>query len=856
MAKYHSYIDPPYQRNLPLFSASGPHHLGFPNASGQLPTTQAQSGQNSFHVRRDSLHTATTAVSLTLVASTDDLNASSSPPLLSNSSDLVHSSSNQPRRSRRDKMHIELSPDQPPTTQGRPRARVFVACIQCRGRKIRCDGSKPVCYHCSQRGGNEECTYDALPRRRGPDRTQGARTRGTRSKTGDGEPPFRRRRRRPTTVDQGTLSQVADGNHEIKRLSITVNLSPPDIMEDSIPSIHQQQNSIRSHTLEHNPFEGLEGSLRFSSTTSNDQTLTFESTSNGHPPLTSRDVGCSEEAMYSGANPPLAMTTYAVPVETQREGEQEPSNITPDPSVQFNRKIWWDHLLHMYAVSISASYGSLPLGQVQRDASVNQVIKDVRFIFRSSSYWFSFLNVPRFYNNLMDPTRRSRMQPSLLLSLLAVSTFLQSSERKHPEEGRRMAIFLRDEAQGALEASLNLTITLVSKILSFFEVCAHPHHQVTRIHSSLNILDSMIRMLAMTYLDAGNPVASTFARNAVPAVDASSKGYHPSSQHYPSSTSVPLSTQQHLQEQEQEQVAVDHAIRATGCSCDELSLGCQWPEAQRQVPLWVATPAWNRDWSEGEVKKEECRRLCWSALMLVSGHTSYAAAVNWRRPDLFMVEPSNYSILFPGESLLLPRSQVHSHATSGKDTVWALYIRAMLLWNACLRIRHDASVSDLDKRDFAMGAWMETEAIEKALQQHTCSIERAFMFNGREFLFNTRMCISYEFQRFVPHVLIGLNRIKSEEWLRAQGKRAKTVMLGMHTVTGNIKHNLAQRPWFVWWFMGQIFRALNLWYHDNSLTIALDVCKAFLEPIQFLTTIYPGPSKHHVFLVSKHGWPV
>lgn len=115
------------------------------------------------------------------------------------------------------------------------------------------------------------------------------------------------------------------------------------------------------------------------------------------------------------------------------------------------------------------------------------------------------------------------------------------------------------------------------------------------------------------------------------------------------------------------------------------------------------------------------------------------------------------------------------------------------------------------------------------------------MYHGREYLFNTRMCISYEFQRFVPHVLIGLNRRKSEEWLLSQGKRAKAVMLGMHAVTGNIKHNLVQRPSFLWWFMGQICRALTLWEHDKSLTIALDVCKAFLEPVQFLTSIYPGP---------------
>ena len=71
----------------------------------------------------------------------------------------------------------------------------------------------------------------------------------------------------------------------------------------------------------------------------------------------------------------------------------------------------------------------------------------------------------------------------------------------------------------------------------------------------------------------------------------------------------------------------------------------------------------------------------------------------------------------------------------GKDTVWALYLRAMLLWNACLRVRDNATISDHDKSEFAIRTWMETEAIEKALQQHTCGIERAFMYNGREFLF-------------------------------------------------------------------------------------------------------------------------
>jgi hypothetical protein len=130
-------------------------------------------------------------------------------------------------------------------------------------------------------------------------------------------------------------------------------------------------------------------------------------------------------------------------------------DITPDPSVQFGRKTWWDHVLYLYAVSMPVALDSPPPSEhVPRDLSVNEIVKDVRYFFQYSSHWFSFLNVPRFYNNFMDPERRSHMQPSLLLSLLAISTFLQSPGRQRPEESRRMAMLLKDEAQGYLEASL------------------------------------------------------------------------------------------------------------------------------------------------------------------------------------------------------------------------------------------------------------------------------------------------------------------------------------------------------------------------------------------------------------------
>jgi hypothetical protein len=75
------------------------------------------------------LEAAATSSSLGLVASTDGRDEPSQPPLPGDSPNAIQPPG-QPRKSRRDKMRIELSADQPPTTQGRHTERVYVACVQ------------------------------------------------------------------------------------------------------------------------------------------------------------------------------------------------------------------------------------------------------------------------------------------------------------------------------------------------------------------------------------------------------------------------------------------------------------------------------------------------------------------------------------------------------------------------------------------------------------------------------------------------------------------------------------------------------------------------------------------------------
>jgi hypothetical protein len=170
------------------------------------------------------------------------------------------SDTSKPKKTRREKPKIALAADQPPTTQGKPRARVYVACIQwsvflissircsmclpaisllfSRTRKIRCDGAKPVCHNCGRRAsGSGECVYDPIPKRRGPDKTPGARQRMARA---DGEASTRRRRRRDTSAtDITSVSASSSGStpsaRDINSLQPITLAPPPGSGEHSSP---------------------------------------------------------------------------------------------------------------------------------------------------------------------------------------------------------------------------------------------------------------------------------------------------------------------------------------------------------------------------------------------------------------------------------------------------------------------------------------------------------------------------------------------------------------------------------------------------------------------------------------------
>ena len=286
----------------------------------------------------------------------------------------------------------------------------------------------------------------------------------------------------------------------------------------------------------------------------------------------------------------------------------------------------------------SSFSSSLPILISKRQQAANQITSDLRLLFRSSNYWFSFINVPRFLSIYFDPERRARLQPSLLPAALAIATLFQSSEAGFGKQGRRKAMFLRDVAQGALEASLNarwidedlaqaawvcqplysVVYLTLQKLLALFELCAHPDYTTERSSSGLVMLDTIVRTLSLTFLDMEDPASTRFSPRSVPSVSASQSW----------ATNPLLNVGQ-------------DKTRSQGCSCASRSLGQHWAAAHEYTPLWLSSPAWDSSWSDAEIRKETCRRLCWSTLVLTAVHTSYVISANRTPSEFFVLEPAN-----------------------------------------------------------------------------------------------------------------------------------------------------------------------------------------------------------------------
>lgn len=180
-----------------------------------------------------------------------------------------------------------------------------------------------------------------------------------------------------------------------------------------------------------------------------------------------------------------------------------------------------------------------------------------------------------------------------------MAMLVRSSEIELGASGRAHALRLRDAAQAHLRESwslqwIDLGLAEAAMVLALFETSAHPQHDDASVEAALISLDKIIEALQLTALDARDPDTLDH------------------------STGVPTVPHPHPPPKQ-----------------------CECTPSPQEESTWSFQPAWDPLWSEAEVKSEEQRRLCWSALILVANHTVARAAEQRGPLNLFLVDPSN-----------------------------------------------------------------------------------------------------------------------------------------------------------------------------------------------------------------------
>ncbi|KAF8557671.1 hypothetical protein OG21DRAFT_1505168 [Imleria badia] len=642
-----------------------------------------------------------------------------------------------------------------PTPPRREGSNLVIACRQCRARKIRCDSTRPICHNCVRR--SNECQYDAVPKRRGPDKRPGTRQRSCKKRPADGSaPPL------PPSKRKRTSTRVPDAQEapEDRR-----PLDPP---------------TLRTSDLEQ------DGHIRLNQPSLSPQGSEFSSSA---PSAPSRD----------------ASSVDGYPTHPDRRLVDK-VRVPATPSVQYSRKEWWDNLVSSYSST--------------RDQSLKDIASDLSSLFTTTGYWLSFVNVPDFMRSLYDPEERSLMQPSLVFAGLALATLMKSSEMELGTAGRTRAAWLRDQAQASLEASWNgqwidITLAKAALILAVFESSAHHLYTPERERQSLILLDHIVRALGLTFLDNNEPEVSAFTPNTVPiAHKRSYDGMSKDSLRSPRSSSrkcacIPLNSS----------MATDHFSSS-----------------------WSYAPPWDPAWTPDEMHKEACRRLCWSALNLVASYTSHCIAFRKEPTDLYLTDPANFRLLFPGE--VSERGSTDRKTQSPKDSIWALYCRSMLLWNFCTTRLRKNTYSRENTSELALESWRETQEIQNALDSHTCNLDMVLLYMCRECVYNTQMMLASILQTLHGREAANLpsfTRKHAEQWLYHQSHFVRRVRMSIDRLGEADGDLFTRRPFQVTWFASQESICLSLWENDNTLIDALEVAKDIIVPLDVLNTLWPCP---------------
>lgn len=637
------------------------------------------------------------------------------------------------------------------TTNSKPRkeiSNVVIACNQCRSRKIRCDSKRPTCNNCARR--SNACIYDAVPKRRGPDKHPGTRQRRPKKRIlGESVSTSTTTKRRRTSADEHLDSQA----------SMATNIK------------NDKDRPIDSHThIPSNDSSSIAASSR--------QTADVGPSGRSESPPVARGSH-SHATRSTAANPQPRLTHH--------------STSAPSVGSLEDKRTHWNAILGSYSLS--------------------SIVDAFKFLVAEAPQWFCFVNLEHLSTCLHDDDRRIHIQPAFIHSGMALATLIKSSEKGRGANGREGATRLAGLAQSAIVASyragwIDVKLAGAALIMSLFESSVHPSYNPSRLTRALQELDDIISTNKLTQRDASDPLATKFRAGSVPSI--------------PETTSY------------------GRAI-SKRCSC--LLRGA---ESDRQASQSIRL-SWNANWTAEEIEMEECRRVCWNALAIISNYNTLCVCHGTEPIQFWLADPGNYALLFPAEVIdrVSPSFAESPQSMSPKESVWALYCRSMLLFNFCTRLVW-GNLGTEDKSEFASEALNETMSLQDSLDVHSCNFDPAIMHRSRELIQNSRFLvkkahrsiIGYEDDPSKPF----FSRGEADQWFgwakRLIDQADSALSLRQH-VEDKPRSTWTRRPFEVTWYSNQLALCLRMWNHDRSLVNFLELAKTVLRVVDVLNELWP-----------------
>lgn len=268
-----------------------------------------------------------------------------------------------------------------------------------RGRKIRCDGAKPMCYNCTQRS-TGICEYDSVPKRRGPDRLPGSRQRPAKTEkqnnddgseqssdqiSGQASPSTTvkrstresSRRRRNTAPSEKTVLEDVQDTWTSITLPVPVNVPVPQV---------SSQASREASTVVHNQPVSLSSARRSSvayiSPHARKGSMSSQDNINGSPTLAVPRISTTNFAS-SSVTPPSSVSEPYTPADFHIGNSSTRGRTADSVPAILNHVEQNDHLLGVAGV---APHGPFDHYEKLGVAQSNMLPGDVGS-FPASSQW-------------------------------------------------------------------------------------------------------------------------------------------------------------------------------------------------------------------------------------------------------------------------------------------------------------------------------------------------------------------------------------------------------------------------------------------------------------------------------------